>query len=240
MQSITTVPGSHVYSDPIMLVASDREASFRLLLNTRSDYKEVRQERDLSSHTAKWHPKHSTRAKHANIADDLDLRMARMRATCLDSVNRIEYCDDLLDMWDRDLREIDSCMDYLAEEELASEEERVHNYYEESYYESEFSGEDVTVCPDSFSTVRADPCDEVMCMTVGYKGANFTAITSASNVSVIWHEKSSGLIYVRSRNAKARTHAILLLCDSMRSNREIINARRVGTPLPSDRIGHRI
>lgn len=228
------------HSDPIMLVASDREASFQLLVNTRSYYKEVRQERDLSKHTARWHPQHSTRVKYASIADGLDRHMAHMRATCLDSVNRIEYCDDILDMWDRDLVQIDSCMDCLAEEELLNDEERAHNFYEELYYESEFSGEDVTVCPDKFSMVRADPSDEVMRMTVGYEGANFSVITSASNTQVIWHEKSRGIIYVRSRDEKARSHAIRLLCDLMKKNRDIINARRAGIPFPSDYVGRGI
>ena len=241
MQNTATATSSCLYTtngivDPIINVAEDREASFQLLVNTRSSYKEMRQERDLSVHTATWHPWSSTRAKYATIAANLDLHMAQMRATCLDSVNRIEQCDEIMHSWDRNMEEIDSCMDHLAAEELKNKEERAHDFYEESYYESEFSGGDVTVSPTSFSTVHADPCDEVMRMTIGLKGANFSAITAASNVSIIWHEKDNGIIYIRSHDDQARAHAIRLICEAMKYNREIINARRSGIPFASDRV----
>tara|TARA_B100000787_G_C16168735_1_gene285272 strand:- start:435 stop:1163 length:729 start_codon:yes stop_codon:yes gene_type:complete len=215
--------------DMIVVMVHSRDIALEDLTETETRFDKVCLARDWAAHTAKWHPHGHKRTLYSALTAEHVEEMKHLQETWVSTNERIEHCNQILSTWDRDLSEIDSHMDHLAAEEIAAEEDTTeaceHDFYEDAYYVSEFAGRDVTVSPEQFTMVLADPCNEVMCMTVGFKGSNFSAITRASNVSIIWHERSSGIIYIRSHEANARRHAARLICKMMKKNRAIVDAR---------------
>lgn len=219
--------GTHGTVDMIVITVHARDKALQDLDEIQNQYACLQHACGWSEHTAKWHPHMHKRKMYKGIAEEQNEKMRRLQDKWVSTNAWMEHCDQLLNVWDMELSEIDSCIANLAAHEISMEdvEECAHSFYEDAYHASEFDGRDVTVNPEQFTMVLADPCEEVMCMTIGHKGENFSKITALSNVVIIWHERSCGIIFIRSHEKEARAHATWLIRDAMKKNRSIVEAR---------------